>query len=582
MATQKPQTQNGEGTATQKPAGIRKPQTGKGKGKGKEGATQDPKLTLVQGQGEGGDNPTGENPTGTDAPVEPPVDDKKIEGQEPQNPAGEGNTGEPPADQEPPADPPVNGGEEDKGEGTGAAKPDEEWDKGKRDGIIEEGDKEGEGGAQLKMDDNGGVSEDNEKEGSNPMLKDTKGKEEVIPYSRQTKLEYSSSNVSVKSLFKEWKKDQLIKANRKQEIEEATKAGQPIPEWVDETTLRFDLAIQRNEAWSDYQKSDLIHTILYGYYIFPVLVQDSNDGKKWFLDGKQRITTLMTYINGDWQLSKKTKTVYGHKIAGMKFKDLPEEMQEEILDRTITLVRMKNMTEPERDEMFVKQNSGSPLTRIELTRAMHSELITSINQLSKLPFFKDDVELSKKARDRFVDQEIILQIAMLFEEGKEKIKGFGAGHIEEYVLRLKEAEKTISDELMQRFEDGAAYLSLAFEDYEMEDIKKALKKIHVPIIFYVAETAMKENLQPKLFGDFIRSFLISNYSVESKYGKSCQSGSSKKENVLTRLDEMSASLSEFFKMIKEAASMEEGVKAFDKHLADVNGIERQMDTDDVE
>ncbi|EJW14084.1 DUF262 domain-containing protein [Paenibacillus alvei] len=552
--------------ATQKTTGIRKPQVaGKTKAKAKEKekdgavAVQDPQQVIVQGEGEN------ENPVEAGTNNEQLVEDNvNVENQEPQNPS----------------DSDENKGETDRKD-AGSEISDEEWDKGKRDGFIEENEDENEG-VQLKLKDDGDIAEEEKKEGSNPMLKDIEKKEEIVPFSRKTKLEYSSSNVSIKSLFKEWKKDQLIKANREQEVEQAIKDGKPIPEWEDETTLRFDLAIQRNEAWSDYQKSDLIHTILYGYYVFPVLVQDSNDGKKWFLDGKQRITTLMTYINGEWALSKKTKTVYGHKIATMKFKDLTEEMQDEILDRTITLVRMKNMTEPERDEMFVKQNSGSPLTRIELTRAMHSELISSINQLSKIPFFKDDVELSKKARDRFVDQEIILQIAMLFEEGKEKIKGFGAGHIQEYVLRLKEAEKTISDELMQRFEDDATYLTLAFEEYEMDDIKKALKKIHVPIIFYVAETAIKENLQPKLFGDFIRSFLISNYSVESKYGKSCQSGSSKKENVLTRLDEMSASLESFLKMVKEAATMEEGVKAFDKHLADINGIERQMDTDDIE
>ncbi|MCY9545102.1 DUF262 domain-containing protein, partial [Paenibacillus alvei] len=529
--------------ATQKTTGIRKPQVaGKTKAKAKEKekdgavAVQDPQQVIVQGEGEN------ENPVEAGTNNEQLVEDNvNVENQEPQNPS----------------DSDENKGETDRKD-AGSEISDEEWDKGKRDGFIEENEDENEG-VQLKLKDDGDIAEEEKKEGSNPMLKDIEKKEEIVPFSRKTKLEYSSSNVSIKSLFKEWKKDQLIKANREQEVEQAIKDGKPIPEWEDETTLRFDLAIQRNEAWSDYQKSDLIHTILYGYYVFPVLVQDSNDGKKWFLDGKQRITTLMTYINGEWALSKKTKTVYGHKIATMKFKDLTEEMQDEILDRTITLVRMKNMTEPERDEMFVKQNSGSPLTRIELTRAMHSELISSINQLSKIPFFKDDVELSKKARDRFVDQEIILQIAMLFEEGKEKIKGFGAGHIQEYVLRLKEAEKTISDELMQRFEDDATYLTLAFEEYEMDDIKKALKKIHVPIIFYVAETAIKENLQPKLFGDFIRSFLISNYSVESKYGKSCQSGSSKKENVLTRLDEMSASLESFLKMDKEAATMEEGV-----------------------
>ncbi|WP_090739348.1 DUF262 domain-containing protein [Paenibacillus sp. Mc5Re-14] len=453
---------------------------------------------------------------------------------------------------------------------------DEEFDKGKRDGVIEDEDKgkellEG----QMMLEDDGEA-----KIGENKLLKDSEKKGEGEKFVRKTRIVKSTSDVTIKSLFKEWRKDQIIRAQRKADVEEAKAKGEPIPDDEDETTLRFDRVIQRNETWSDIQKSDLIHSVLYGYYIPPVLVEDSSDGKKWFLDGKQRLTTLLTYIDGVWALSKKTKNVYGFKISGMKFKDLPIEMQEEILDETITLVLIKNMTEAERDEMFVKQNSGSPLTRIEMTRAMHSELIESINELANLPFFKDDIELSRKARNRFVDQEIILQIAMLLEEGKEKIKGFGAGHIEQYVLRLKESDKTISDELIQQFEEVSTYLTLAFEDYDIDEIKKSLKKIHIPIIFWNAQTAMEEGLQPKLYGDFIRSFLITRYSVESKYGKSCQAGSSKKENVLIRLDEMSASLKQFTQMIRQASSMEEGVQQFDRHLADVNGIDRQMDMDD--
>lgn len=550
-------TKNTEGQA---PKGVRKPPVKPKMTAAQKKAEAEAKLNQEQLKSSGeGDNPT----TGTPEQNEPTGE---TAGQEVTAGVSEASAGQEP-DTESKGDAPSGNSEI---EGLS----DEEFDKGKRDGVSEDEDQELVEG-QMKLEDDGST-----KVGANPMLTDTKDKEEVQPFVRKTKIEKTSSNVSIKSLFKEWKKDQMLKEQRKKEVEEALKKGEPVPTGDDGTTLRFDLAIQRNETWSDYQKSDLIHTYLYGYYVFPVLVEDSNDGKKWFLDGKQRITTLMTYINGDWALSKKTKPVYGFKIAGLKFKDLPVEMQEEILDETITLVRMKNMTEAERDEMFVKQNSGSPLSRMEMTRAMHSELIESINQISRIPFFKDDIELSRKARNRFVDQEIILQIAMLLEEGKEKIKGFGAAHIEEYVLRLKEADKTISDELMQRFEDVSKYLTLAFEDYEMDEIKRALKKIHVPIVFHVAQTAMGENIQPKLFGDFVRSFLIKNYSIESKYGKSCQAGSSKKENVLIRLDEMSAALTQFIEMIRNAPSMEEGVEQFDQHLADVNGIVHEEEEED--
>jgi len=431
--------------------------------------------------------------------------------------------------------------------------PDEEWDKGQRDGLN--------------------AAEDEASK--------------TVPFSRNTRIEKYSREVSIKSIFREYKKDQIKREQFKIAVEQAMKDGSPIPE-DDGTVLRFDLAIQRNEVWSHYQRSDFIHSILYGIYIQPILIQDSGDGKKWFLDGKQRITTLMTFIDGQWALHKNTSDIFGHKIAGLKFKDLDEEMQDTILSETLTFVWLKNMTDEERDLTFVKQNSGSSLSRIELTRAKHSKLISEINDLARIKFFVEDLELSNKARVRFVDQEIILQIAMLMEDGKENIAGFGANDIEKYVLRMRDEGRTLSENTVKRFKETASYLDVALDGFAdlaesnyASEAKKALKKVHVPIIFHCAEQAMSNQLQPKLFGAFIRSFLVENYSINSKYGKACQAKSSSKESVITRLDEMSKALEDFVGFLKNAENEQEAIESFSKKLADENGVDRQLDIGDI-
>ncbi|MDT8975042.1 DUF262 domain-containing protein [Paenibacillus sp. chi10] len=367
---------------------------------------------------------------------------------------------------------------------------------------------------------------------------------------RKTRIEKSTRNYTIRSLYKEWRRDRTWISQNQQ----------------DEIVLRFDLAIQRNATWNDHQRSDLIHSLIYGYYIPPVLIQDSDDGKKWFLDGKQRITTIMSFIDGAWKLHKNTEDVYGHQIAGCKFKDLPQEMQDEILDESITIVKIENMTDEERDKMFVKQNSGTPLSRIELTRAKHSDLIKSINDLSNLHFFKEDVGLSKRARVRFVDQEMILQILMLFEDGIDKIKGFGAKNIEEYVLDLKKTEKVLDQNIVEKIQKISMYLTDAFASFDSNERKKALKKTHIPIIFWCAEAAMNQLLQPELYGEFIRSFLVTCYRVESEYGKSCQAGAPKKENVLKRITEMSVALERFISIVQSNLEVEEAIVQLDRSL----------------
>jgi hypothetical protein len=73
------------------------------------------------------------------------------------------------------------------------------------------------------------------------------------------------------------------------------------------------------------------------------------------------------------------------------------------------------------------------------------------------------------------------------------------------------------------------------------------------MIFFTAQKAMELKVKPNIFGEFIRNFLITNYSVESDYGQSCQSGSSKKDNVLIRLFEMGMDFEEYLKNIEETA-----------------------------
>jgi hypothetical protein len=283
------------------------------------------------------------------------------------------------------------------------------------------------------------------------------------------------------------------------------------------------------------------------------MVQDTDDDNLWFLDGKQRLSTIISYLSGEFALSKKTPPVFEHEIKGAKFADLQEDMQDEILSETLTLIKLKHMTEEEVDNLFVRWNSGSSLSKIELTRAMHSDLIEQINYISELEFFAEDIALTGKARNRFVDQEIILQIAMLLDEGKDNIKGFGSAQISDYVLRLKETGQVLSDDLVKKFELVSHYLNMSVAEFDYSERTKALKKIHVPMIFFTAQKAMELKVKPNIFGNFIRDFLITNYSVESDYGQSCQAGSSKKDNVQVRLYEMGMEFEEYLKELEDTA-----------------------------
>lgn len=300
--------------------------------------------------------------------------------------------------------------------------------------------------------------------------------------------------------------------------------------------LRFDLAIQRNGVWKNEQRSLFIHSIIYGFPFPPAYAMDSNDGYLWFLDGKQRLTCVIDFVLGKFKLDKKTPLCLGVNIADKSFEELPEVMRDEILDAHFSIIQMKNMTEEERDEMFVRLNGGTALTKLEVTRAMYSDLFADVGELANLPFFADVIHLTNSSRNRFVDQELVVQIAMLLDEDH-KLKGFGGQQIRDYVLSLKDNQATFGDEMVQIYKEMSRYLEEAFDGMTKKDAQKALKKINVPMVFMQGVKAKEMGMLPQQYGEFVKWFLVDIYTIESAYGVHCQAGSAKKESVMVRLKE---------------------------------------------
>jgi hypothetical protein len=290
--------------------------------------------------------------------------------------------------------------------------------------------------------------------------------------------------------------------------------------------LRFDLTIQRNLRWTHEQKSALIESILLGYPIPPVYTLKSEDNSFWLLDGKQRLSTLISFRNDGFELSELPE-VYGVDITGMKFSDLPEEFQELIEEQNITFYQFERLTTDQRDELFKRLNSGTPLSAIELTRSiLGTEMLDYINSLIDTPFIKK-VGVTDKQREKFTDQELILQMIAVIT-GREK--NMSGKAMRDFALSLRlngltEDEKTAITETFQ-------YLSDAFANVDEKTSKKVLKKADIIGITGAATTSKQD---PETFGNAVSEF-IANQKSGSAYKGTSSSGSAKPENVQKRID----------------------------------------------
>lgn len=301
--------------------------------------------------------------------------------------------------------------------------------------------------------------------------------------------------------------------------------------WVvkNQEKLNFNYSIQRRSVWKPEQKSLLIHSLIYGYPIPPFYALESDDNELYMLDGKQRMSTFIDFVEGKFALTELPK-IEGINISGLTFEQLTEEFRDEILSTNLNIYRFKNITDEEIENLFFRLNNGTPLSKIELTRSIAgTEIMNFVNKVSSEPFFKESIAITESGRNRFIDQELILQITALVINNSEPIS-FSGNDIREFALTLK--EEGIPEDKQNIILNTAKYLSEAFPERQ-----KFLKKVHIPIVFVNAIKSQIQGVTPEQFAEWVKLFLTS-YKVGDEYGSACSTKTASKENVGIRLQVM--------------------------------------------
>jgi mannose/fructose/N-acetylgalactosamine-specific phosphotransferase system component IIB/uncharacterized protein YfkK (UPF0435 family) len=330
--------------------------------------------------------------------------------------------------------------------------------------------------------------------------------------------------------------------------------------------INFDLVIQRkNNIWDDKRKSTLIHSILAGYPI-PALFASKEENVYHFLDGKQRLTTIFDYIEDKFPLHASTLPIDGTKIAGLKFSELPQDMQNKILAYEIDVIKIEEINQQEMEELFYRLNNGVPLRKIETTRAiLGSRVLKFVESIASMDFFAEKVNISKSARNRYVDQELVLQILALIWN---KDTGFSGKEIQAFAQELRNAE--IRDSLKAKMQNACFYLNEAFPKKE-----KFLKKLHVPMLFKlvldIVEKGEMTTITPKDFGEWARYFFE---NLPEEYAEACKAGSARKENVQKRLSVMTQAFKDYFEK-KKQENLEVQEDDSTSHLQQLSELEQE-------
>ena len=300
--------------------------------------------------------------------------------------------------------------------------------------------------------------------------------------------------------------------------------------------ISFSHKLQRPIGqWNTRMKSLLIHSLLCGFPINPIYIVDE-EGILYTLDGSQRTSTCIKYLNNEFALSKDMPPIVlqtkengkkidkEYNIAGKKFKKLDEEVKSTLLSCGLQFCTISDYTDDEVKEMFRRQNAGKPLNNKQLRIIYQSdEFSDAIYSLARHPFMEK--LLTKTQRKNGTDRDLIVQTLMLICTNREHdFTSFRTKNIDAFV-------KTYGDESLSKMDVLKEALDKLDETFE--DIKIPITSI--PMVLYSSYRVKKVR---KSFAKFVEAVInfLDNYDNNEEYKKYVQSGTGSSENVKGRLE----------------------------------------------
>lgn len=313
-------------------------------------------------------------------------------------------------------------------------------------------------------------------------------------------------------------------------------SGKTLRNQIEKGQVSFDCAVQRNPVWDMSRKSLLIHSMIEGYPIPPFYFARRSDGKYDALDGQQRSLAIKGYMDGEFPLTKDTPQVTDENgnpvsIGGQLFLELPEWIQDNIKDYSLTIYYFEDITEDEIVELFFRINNGKPLTSVELTRVKAK----SILKFQEIARHKMIVEtISEAGKRRYDDENVAMQAwTLCFSDYRDFMtKGFRP--FIEIAIVTDEQVKEIGQAL-----DCVKAVCDLLNPEEKAD-KRVLKKIrtrsHLVSCTYMALKALRVGMSVEELKEILYKFFDSSQtSVSEIYNKAVGSGSAKPDKVQSRV-----------------------------------------------
>lgn len=316
---------------------------------------------------------------------------------------------------------------------------------------------------------------------------------------------------------------------------------------IQKDTARFDNAVQRSTVWTKEQKSLLIHSFIIHAPVPPLYAVKGEDGAYDFIDGKQRSMAINEFLEDKFELVDIPSVSFDGfddevDLNGLKFSELPQTVKDAILDFSLTIYAMEDMTEDDVADVFMRLNNGKSLSQIEKTR-VYAPSMDTIKELTHEDIFEE--AFTEKQRTKYYDEDVVIKLFKLFDDDvkdwsldskdvRDFLKDFEATN--EEVNKVKDALST----LREIHENITMYDSDTYVTETRKLARRVAKKIYnrtnLVTLSYFFEG--KDEVDTTDAADFLLYFFSEarGSSVSPQYNADCRDGSNHASKVGDRQD----------------------------------------------
>ena len=303
-----------------------------------------------------------------------------------------------------------------------------------------------------------------------------------------------------------------------------TRSLQSLVKDMNKNNINLSHKLQRPEGqWNKKVKTDLIDSLLRKYPVNPVYGIVESDGKLAIIDGVQRLSTIRDYIGDKFSLSKNLDSIIINgeekNLSGLKFSQLDEDTQTELLNAELQVYRITDCTDQDIREIFRRQNAGKALSS-KLVRVVYEsdEFSDMVYSLANHPVMNK--LMTKAQRKNGTDRDVIIQTIMLIASNQEnQFTSFRAKDIDNFVSNYADQYLDIKDILTEAMDK----LDTSYEEI-------SIPATSIPQILYACYKIVKNKKSFSALNDKITEN-VNTYDDNEEYKLFVQSGTTSSENV---------------------------------------------------